>query len=287
MGGHAGGAYPAIGATKISDRLAAAFTSPAHPMILDAHDFASGGVVDPFEHRKYLPLAPREPGPPHTHSLGEFKNMPPPTFFRPRFQPIILRGYSHTIFLKPDEGDDPRRYYNEIYNNPDARFVVLTTFGSFTANSKVRNAIMEAARETGKQVLAANPFPEGKLDHEYDEAKKLRAAGVIPTAILPIALAAKLLLAQRVFGENPEKILEFITKNNYVGEQPPAYWFSFCKGLITQHETDPQRKIVLQNAIRLDDLDDESRKQILGAMTHYSRPPREIYETWHKGRIAT
>lgn len=220
MGGHAGGAYPSVGVQKISDRLVAAFTSPAHPLLISASDFAQDGIVDHFGVARWG----RED---ILKSIGQKQDA--------KFAPIILRGYTPTLFLRPEEGDDPGKFYDQIVADNSSRFVVLTTFGSFTANNKIRKAIMSAAERKGKFVLGANPFPEGKLDHMYEVAEALRKSGIRPTAILPTALGAKIKLAEAVYNqfsnEGIQKMLGFITGRNHVGEQPPSHWYEVCRAL--------------------------------------------------------
>ena len=212
MGGTSGAAYPAVGVAKISDRFVNAFASQAHPVFLDSSDFAEQGVMAPF-YRGYVHTLQSS----HTRS----ERRPSREFF-----PTILRGYSHVLPIEPKEGHDPLIYDKMIRAATEARYIVLTTFGAFTANNKIRKAIIKAAEETGKIVFAANPFPAGKLDHKYEASEELRKV-MHATAVLPIALEAKLMLAQRLFGEDHEKIIEFVTKRNYVGEQPPVYWDSY------------------------------------------------------------
>ncbi|HSX19253.1 MAG TPA: asparaginase domain-containing protein [Candidatus Saccharimonadales bacterium] len=211
MGGNAGGAYLTVGVEKVSDTLVKGFTSPSHPLLIDVSDFAAGGIRNRFftEYSKILETAEKPP-----LSYAYFHD----------FRPVILRGYSPFIRIKPEEGDNPADYYDQIKANNRARAILLTTFGSFTANNKIRRAIMEAARETEKIVFAANPFPEGKDDHNYKDAVDLRESGVRVVAILPTALGAKITFASALFGDNPPLMAEFVADYNYVGEQPPERW---------------------------------------------------------------
>lgn len=219
MGGNAGGAYLTVGVQKESDTLVESFISPSHQLLVDASDFASAGIQDSFQQAYQKALHPH--GPPNYDMLigSRLREQAQLRYFQ-EFRPIILRGYAPFIRIKPEEGDDPEDYYEQIKGNNRARAVLLTTFGTFTANSKIRRAIMEAARETEKVVFAANPFPGGRDDHEYKDAVDLREAGVHVTTILPTALGAKITLASYLFGNNPEAIAKFVADYNYVGEQP-------------------------------------------------------------------
>lgn len=237
MGGHTGGAYPATGVDKISDQLASAFIAPAHPMIVSALEFASGGVSTDFfdlwnlanknfgvfSDQNSLRRVMEEYGEEWSRKIDIYGP------YSRAFWPIILRGYSGVLQIQPKEGHDPAIYYNLIKNEYHTRFVVLTAFGAFTTNEKIRKAVLEAASQTGKIVFAANPFPQGRLDHDYKATKVLRESGVHPTAVLPIAAEAKILLARRLLGDDTKRIAAFITKRNYIGEQPPAFWKPFSK----------------------------------------------------------
>ncbi|MBI2036374.1 asparaginase [Candidatus Microgenomates bacterium] len=220
MGGTAGGSYPAVAVEKISDTLVAAFGTFTHPLVINAADFAAEGVKSSFA-EEYRDKASFLFVPDLSGKVKQWNDRV--------FYPIILRGYNHLVPLMPQEGDDPKQIYNQIHAAKAARFIDITTFGGFTVNSKMRGAIMLAAQETGKSVIAANPFPQGKLDHAYEPAVKLREAGVLVTGIPPTALRAKVLLAQRLFGEDQARILDFIGNRNFVGEQPPQYWDQYIK----------------------------------------------------------
>lgn len=228
MGGNVGGAYSAVGAEKISDKLVVSFASPAHPLYIEAGDFGEKGVVDSFywEYR----IDTKGGG------WADFPIRKGETEFRP----IILRGYSRLLSLHPKEGQDPNSLYNQILNSDATRFVVITTFGSFTVNAKIRKAVIEVAKMSARVIFAANPFPEGKLDHAYEPAVELRKSGVHVTAILPTALEAKILLGEKIFGENTDEIVKFVKYRNYSGEQPPAYWKHFRDR--TRSSPDPEYK---------------------------------------------
>lgn len=203
MGGTSGGAYPAVGVVKISDRLVNAFDSPVHPKILDITDFAARGVRLHF--RDEL-LAAQD--------------------CSRQFEPLILRGYLPVYHVRSEVGENPDIHYRAILSAHECGAVVFRAWGSFTANMKLMRAVMQAARETNKLVFAINPFPAGNTDHVYAPAEALRQSGAIPVHIMGTALNAKLLLAQKVFGNNRQQLIDFVANNNFVGEQQPAYWSS-------------------------------------------------------------
>lgn len=204
MGGTDGGAFHPAGVMKTDDRSVNAFTSPMHDKLTNAGDFGIHGIVNRFGQR-YMETLERGAG-------------------NPKFQPTILRGYTPIIDLNPKIGIDPRQYYEQIMKNEHAVAVLLTTFGSYTANAKIREAIGLAAERTGKIVLGANPFPGGSTDHSYGPAKALRDSGAYPVGTLPDATAIKVFLGSVAFGGDRKKLAEFLTRTNIVGEQPPNEW---------------------------------------------------------------
>jgi len=204
MGGTEGGAFHPAGVIKADDRRANAFITPLHKRLLDASDFGLEGIIDSFSRRYQRTLV-----------RGGAKA---------DFCPIILRGYSPVIDLAPKIGTDPERYYRQILSDKEAVAVLLTTFGSYTANTKIREAITAAAEQSGKLVLGANPFPGGSTAHSYAPAQALRDSGALPVGTLPDATAAKVFLGSVVFGKNREILARFLTQNNLIGEQDPGGW---------------------------------------------------------------
>ena len=132
--------------------------------------------------------------------------------------PFILRGQNVSEKIRSELGDDPEKY-DAYVRHSDKRYFVIETFGSFTANRKIVDAIVKAARETGKLVFAVNPFPEGSTDHQYADARYLTSQGVIPLKMLSHATHAKLKLASALFGDDQMKIIKFMTENNFFNEQ--------------------------------------------------------------------
>lgn len=204
MGGTEGGAFHPAGVMKKDDKVANAFRAPLHDRLVNAADFGLHGIVDQFG-RRYAQTLERGGA-------------------RADFQPTIVRGYTPLIDLAPKIGTDPRRYYEQIIRDATAVAVMITTFGSYTANSKIRRAITLAAQQRGMLVLGANPFPGGSTDHSYGPARALRDSGAYPVGTLPDATAAKVLLGSRVFGANREMLAAFLTSNSLIGEQDPGSW---------------------------------------------------------------
>lgn len=204
MGGTEGGAFHPAGVLKTDDRRVSAFRAPIHERLIDASDFGLNGIIDRFG-KRYMETLNR---------LGANAD----------FQPIILRGYTPIIDLNPKIGTDPERYYRQIMDDTKATAVLLTTFGSYTANTKIRKAITLAAERSGKIVLGANPFPGGSTEHSYGPAKALRDSGAYPVGTLPDATAAKVFIGSAVFGKDRAELARFLTDTNIVGEQAPSEW---------------------------------------------------------------
>lgn len=132
--------------------------------------------------------------------------------------PLVLRGENVAKEIKPRMGDSAEDY-EETVRRTSAKFIIIETFGSFTVNRKIVDAVVKAARETGKLVFATNPFPQGSTDHSYADARNLVDQGIIPLRMLTHAAFAKLLWADHVFGNDRAKIIKFMTENNFCNEQ--------------------------------------------------------------------
>lgn len=205
-GGTSGGAYDPVGVIKDNDKTPNYLRSPAHPLILDAGHFANDGIHLPFSDL-YAEHLRRNPSP-----------------LKERFWPIILRGYKRDYSIESRMGERPALHTRNILSASQNEIVavVLTSYGSFTANNKLRDAVMHAASSTGRLFLAASPFPDGKTDESrYAPAEGLKDHAV---HILPIALSAKITLGWHIYGNDIKKLRDFILNTNYVGEQVPSEW---------------------------------------------------------------
>lgn len=218
MGGTEGGAFHPAGVLKIDDRRVSAFRAPIHERLVDASDFGLHGIIDRFGKR-------------YTETLETGKA-------QAEFHPVVLRGYTPIIDLIPRIGTDPEKYYRQIMDDEKATAVLLTTFGSYTANTKIRKAITLAAERSGKIVLGANPFPGGSTEHSYGPAKALRDSGAYPVTTLPDATAAKVFIGSAVFGENREMLAKFLIDTNIIGEQAPDEWMRRTKDGVTTEIAD-------------------------------------------------
>lgn len=134
------------------------------------------------------------------------------------FCPIILRGVNVACDFKSRLGEDPTAWAEYVRTSEEV-FFILETFGSFTANRKIVNAVMEAARQRGKIFFATNPFPNGNVSHEYVDSQYLAKQGIVPIQMLTHAVYPKLKWALKVFGRDPLSIVRFTADNNFIGEQ--------------------------------------------------------------------
>jgi L-asparaginase/Glu-tRNA(Gln) amidotransferase subunit D len=217
MGGTSGGAYLAVGVDKVNDDRMVGFSSPAHPKILDSDNFFAYGSRFDFKDR-YIGLQPGR----QTSTLRSTEK---------KWFPVISRGYSPVLSITPKMGHDPDVIRRIVEVTPELKYVSLTTFGSFTTNSKIQDAILtiKDVQEGKRMVIAANPFPEGSTDHKYETTRRMKESGlIVPTAVLPIALEAKLMVADRVIGSDRSDVVDFLNSTNYVGEQPLGHWNSLA-----------------------------------------------------------
>lgn len=134
--------------------------------------------------------------------------------------PIICRGYDKVHLIDSRMGSDPRPHCKNIADPEFANWdVLIQSFGSFTANENSTRKIVAAARscESPKLVFGCNPTPNGSTTHGY--ASDLAKFGAIPVQSSVPATIAKIVLGRQVF-DNREALAEFVTLNNYIGEQP-------------------------------------------------------------------
>lgn len=203
MGGSAGGAYNPVGSRKRSDTDIAAFESQAIPQILDASN---------VQRMRELQL-------PFANTYKSARNSRQDVF-----QPIIVRGMINSRKIQADMDIPPDELKRVIQNyNQDVIAVLLETYGSFTFDQQQVDAIMDAARERKLLTFATNPFPTGRVDHEYADAQYLIEQGAIPLHMMPHAAAVKLKIGEAIWGRDNETIEAFMTSNDFIGEQPNTW----------------------------------------------------------------
>lgn len=213
MGGTGGAAMHPAGTIKISDTRVMGFDSPALPKIMDLSDFSlAERLVSPFYDRYQLPRRWAD------------GTQAPPERGNAAFAPIVVRGYKVSKTIGAEQDIDPEDIRNQIAVLGKRNIaLVLSTYGSFTMDPPQIDAMMDAADKKGLAVFAANPFPTGRIDHKYEPAQYLIKRGAIPIYMMPHAAESKLLIAQAIYGDNRDMIKEFMTKNNYIGEQPHVW----------------------------------------------------------------
>lgn len=198
MGGDDGSAYHPCGARKRSDQEFKAFESPAIAPIS-----GPDGVL-------HTPFADEYKG--LRHVRVDF------------FQPVIARGFANSRLIEADMDVSLDRLRRDIVNSSeDLAAIIMRTYGSFTFDRQQVDVIIDTSRSSGLAVFVTNPFPVGRIDHKYADAQYLIEKGAIPLFMMPHAAVAKLVIAQRIFGRDVRSIEEFMTSNNYVGEQPDQW----------------------------------------------------------------
>ena len=213
MGGTGGAAMHPAGAIKISDTKVMGFDTPALPKVMDLSDYSfAERLINPFYDRYQLPRRWAD------------GTQAPPERGNAKYAPIIVRGYKNSSSIRAEQDVDPEDINNQVaVLNKRSIALVLSTYGSFTMDPPQIDALMAAADKKGLLVFAANPFPTGRTDHRYEPAQYLIRNGAIPIYMMPHAAESKLLIAQAIYGDNRDLIREFMTKNNYIGEQPHVW----------------------------------------------------------------
>jgi L-asparaginase len=195
MGGTAGAAYTAVGAEKVSDTLARAFSTPGHQEFITWSDFAGSGVHNPF-----------------------LENMPPQSRNK-LLKPLIFTGYRPSFRVTPEQGSNPDSVHKHVINSPEP-IVILESFGTGTVHKDILEAVMAAAEKTNKIVFIASPLAVGSLGHKYAAALEAVKSGAIPVEMMGAALAAKIQLGVTMLGiRDRKRFIDFIVNTNYAGEQ--------------------------------------------------------------------
>lgn len=203
MGGSAGGAFNPSGTRKRSDTDIVGFESQAIPQIVDASNtIRMNDLILPFLD-KYIQVR------------------------HPRldvYRPIILRGWSNSRRLEA-EMDLPPQELSALIDSYSAsvKAILLTTYGSFTFDRQQADAIIGTSAQRKMMVFATNPFPTGRVDHDYADAQYLISKGAIPLHMMPHAAGVKLQIAEVLWGSDNDYIKAFMTSNTFIGEQPPIW----------------------------------------------------------------
>ncbi len=195
IGGTAGAAYSGLGAIKVSDVDAKAFDTPGHKVLINWSDFGKSGTSNEFLQKS--PAKKREDS----------------------FRPLIFSGPRPFFRISPDQGSNPNAEYQRVLNSPEP-VIILESFGTGTAHRDIVEAVMTAAKESGKVVFLSSPLATGSLDHKYADALYAVERGAIPVEMMPAALAAKIHLAVTMIGvKDKERFVDFVKNRNYAGEQ--------------------------------------------------------------------
>jgi len=198
MGGDDGSAFHPAGARKRSDKEFKAFESPAIPAIAGPDGIINTPFADAYREQR--------------HARVDI------------FQPTVARGFANSRLIEADMDISPTRLRRDIENSSeDLAAIIMRTYGSFTFDRQQVDAIIDTAFGNRLAVFVANPFPVGRVDHNYADAQYIIQKGGIPLYMMPHAASAKLLIAEKVFGRDVESVVEFMTSNNYVGEQPDQW----------------------------------------------------------------
>jgi L-asparaginase/Glu-tRNA(Gln) amidotransferase subunit D len=194
MNGTSGLAMNQVGIVKTSDTRIEAFESPIHEPLVDAGNFAIGGI------RQLL--------------VNFMKD-------KEKFRPLIVRGDVEVEVIYAQQGRDPDRDRKQVKSAGEAgklEGVVVVTYGGFTFHVANFGAIKEEADRLNVPVFVANPFPAGSTEHEYGPAQRIRESGAVPVRMMPSALLAKIHIGRAMYADVND-LIRFIGED-YVGEMP-------------------------------------------------------------------
>lgn len=133
---------------------------------------------------------------------------------------VVMRGPTLVKDISSKISRDPMELEEEIAKS-SAQAILVKAYPSFTTAMNAQNAILRGAK--GRPVFYINPIQGGKIEHDYEVAKTLAKQGVHSLQLTEHAAEAKLNYALRVFSNDPQKIVDFMMKNDFIGEQPESF----------------------------------------------------------------
>lgn len=144
---------------------------------------------------------------------SKFRKRKPEDLHRPYTETVAFRGADEVDFIKSGISTNPFRLASSL-SNSDAKAFLIGTYASFTQSMKDRVAISRGAR--GRPIFYVNQILGGSVDQDYEIAKELIKHGVYPLKMTAECARAKLNLAIRLFGDNHQKIIDYMTKSEEV-----------------------------------------------------------------------
>lgn len=140
---------------------------------------------------------------------------------KPYIGTLVLRGESRVKTISSEVSKDPFELEEEI-SRSNADVILVEAYASLTQAMNMQRAILRGAK--GRPVFYVNSVLGGAIDHLYGPARALAEEGLaFPIGLTSHAAKAKLEYAVRLFGKDKQKIIDFMTKNNFVGEQPDGF----------------------------------------------------------------
>lgn len=183
-----GGLYEPLKTRKISDKLRSSFQGER---IIDSQN---GEIAKTADESKFRRTKPEDLQKPYTTA-------------------IPFRGADEVNFIKSTISKDPFRLENDVKNS-DTKAILVEAYPSFTQAMKDLAAIERGAK--GRPIFYVNQVLGGSVDQEYEVAKELVKRGVHPLSMTAECARARLNLAIRFFGNDQQKIVDFMTKSDEV-----------------------------------------------------------------------
>ncbi len=133
---------------------------------------------------------------------------------------VAFRGADQVKLISPNISVDPFMLEREVKESP-AKAILVETYPSFTQASKDFQAILRGA--LGRPIFYINQIQGGVVGKKYQAAPDLEKYGVSSLNMTGHAARAKLNYAINFFGDDKKMIVDFMTANDFVGEQSPNF----------------------------------------------------------------
>lgn len=168
-----------------------------------------------FQGEKYIDSIRRETA--KTADEKTFQKVNDEDFGKPFTEAMVFRGTDEVLFVNSSMSKDPFRLAKSVRES-DTKAILVETYASCTQAMKDLAAILSGAN--GRPIFYVNQVLGGSVNQSYEVAHELSRRGIHLIGMTEEAARAKINLAIRLFGNDSEKIVNFVTGTNYIGEQP-------------------------------------------------------------------
>ncbi|HBB02658.1 MAG: hypothetical protein US89_C0005G0071 [Candidatus Peregrinibacteria bacterium GW2011_GWF2_38_29] len=142
-----------------------------------------------------------------TAKPDRFRKVSDEDFKKPYNKTRAFRGVDEVMTIKSSVSKDQFRLMREVRSS-ESQAILVETYASFTQAMKDLRAITNGAK--GRPIFYVNQVLGGSIDQAYEVAHELKKHGIVPLAMTTETARAKLNLAIRLFGNDRQKIVDYM-----------------------------------------------------------------------------